>query len=152
MMNWTSMASQKGVTVVTAWPVNHLQSAFFSLFIAWCVKIGTLSVGGFKTLRGNEEPCGSSTSDVWKLCRMWPFEYGLLIAESGWNVDFVATSTCLTQKRHMHKIYHLAAISNSLLENAWLCTNVTFWMLLISPLTTQTTCFRPVTFLNKILN
>lgn len=29
MMNWTSIESQKGVTVVTAWPVNHLQSAFF---------------------------------------------------------------------------------------------------------------------------
>lgn len=133
-MNWTSMASQKGVTVVTAWPVNHLQSAFFSLFIAWCVKIGTLSAGGFKTLRGNEEPCGSSTSDVWKLCRMWPFEYGLLTAESGSNVNFVVTWTCLTEKWHMHKIYRLAAISNSLLENTWLCTNVTFWILLISPI------------------
>lgn len=31
MMNWTSIESQKGVTVVTAWPVNHLQSVFFSV-------------------------------------------------------------------------------------------------------------------------
>lgn len=33
-------------------------------------------MGGFKTLRGNEEPCGSSAADVWKLLqnvtlRLW---------------------------------------------------------------------------------
>lgn len=44
--------------------------SLFSLFIRWCVKIRTLSAGGFKTLRGNEEPCGSSTADVWKLRRV----------------------------------------------------------------------------------
>lgn len=100
MMNWTSIESQKGVTVVTAWPVNHLQSAFFPLFIAWCVKIRTFSMGGFKTLRGNEEPCGSSTADVWKLCRMWPFGFDLLAAERNWNLDFLVTWRYLTPIIH----------------------------------------------------
>lgn len=101
MMNWTSIESQKGVTVVTAWPVNHLQSAFFPLFIAWCVKIRTLSAGGFKTLRGNEEPCGSSTADVWKLCRMWPLWLWLILAaEKNWKLVFLVTWRYLTPIIH----------------------------------------------------
>lgn len=53
MRNWTSLESpQKGVTVVTARPVNHSQSAFFPPLIRWCVKIRTLAAGGCKTLRG----------------------------------------------------------------------------------------------------
>lgn len=55
---------------------QSLAISLFSLFIAWCVKIRTFSVGGFKTLRGNEEPCGSSAAGVWKLLqnvtpRLW---------------------------------------------------------------------------------
>lgn len=58
---------KKGVTVVTAWPVNHLQSAFLLRLLLDASRLGPSPWGGFKALRGNEEACGSSAVDVWKL-------------------------------------------------------------------------------------
>lgn len=48
MMNWTSMESQKGVTVVTAWPVNHLQSAFFLCSLLDASRLGPSLWGASK--------------------------------------------------------------------------------------------------------
>ena len=48
MMNWTSIESQKGVTVVTAWPVNHLQSAFFLCSLLDASRLGPSPRGASK--------------------------------------------------------------------------------------------------------
>lgn len=48
MMNWTSIESQKGVTVVTAWPVNHLQSAFFLCSFVDASRLGPSPWGASK--------------------------------------------------------------------------------------------------------
>lgn len=48
MMNWTSIQSQKGVTVVTAWPVNHLQSAFFLCSLLDASRLGPSPRGASK--------------------------------------------------------------------------------------------------------
>lgn len=42
------MASQKGVTVVTAWPVNHLQSAFFLCSLLDASRLGPSQWGASK--------------------------------------------------------------------------------------------------------
>ncbi len=48
MINWTSIESQKGVTVVTAWPVNHLQSAFFLCSLLDASRLGPSPWGASK--------------------------------------------------------------------------------------------------------
>lgn len=48
MMNWTSIENQKGVTVVTAWPVNHLQSAFFLCSLLDASRLGPSPWGASK--------------------------------------------------------------------------------------------------------
>lgn len=48
MMNWTSIESQKGVTVVTAWPVNHMQSAFFLCSLLDASRLGPSLWGASK--------------------------------------------------------------------------------------------------------
>lgn len=48
MMNWTSVESQKGVTVVTAWPVNHLQSAIFLCSFVDASRLGPSQQGASK--------------------------------------------------------------------------------------------------------
>lgn len=103
---------------------QSLAISLFSLFIAWCVKIRTFSVGGFKTLRGNEEPCGSSTAGVWKLCRMWPFGFDILAAEKNWKLDFLETWRYLLpiiNQEDTHKKILLAAVIKLILKITTAC-------------------------------
>lgn len=48
MMNCTSVESQKGVTVVTVWPVNHLQSAIFLCSFVDASRLGPSQQGASK--------------------------------------------------------------------------------------------------------
>lgn len=80
MMNWTSIESQKGVTVVTAWPVNHLQSAFFLCSFVDASRLGPSPWGASKH---SEEM--KNRVEVLQLMfgnfTVWPFGFHLLAVE-----------------------------------------------------------------------
>lgn len=75
MTNWTSIESQKGVTVVTAWPVNHLQSAVFLCSLLDASRLGPSPRGASKHSEATKSRAEVLRLMFWKLCRRRPFGF-----------------------------------------------------------------------------